>query len=474
MKIQKHLLILLLITYSINGLSQDSISTDTAKIDTSYYTKGNIDYNLLLATEKGYPQEVIRLLNKGANVNFKTWEGVTPLMYAVQNQDTNMIKILVLNGADLDKKPNSGIPALINSVITGNLYIAEYLIRNGADINITDNSGSTPLMYASAYGHFIILDMLLYYEAEADRKNKSGTDALMLASYYGDYDIGARLIEAGTDVNSTDNKGLSALHCAVQNGYSNLAELLINNGAGVNAKTHSGYSPIAIAVEQKDLESVILLTEKGANVNEKISLTENPVSLACKHKNKSIKRFLLENNGKRNLLPSISQYAFGMNVDFNLNDFMAGVNMGLHDRKYNTVLNYGYTIRPWRKRVLEDVSETLSYQYWEIRMALFLSLDKKYNIIKFKDQSALGISVGAKELYTFGSYRGSISKPANKFIFAPKSGVFWENNYFTINVNYEYSNFNLYKVNPGRLNLSFVYRITRKKNNYFPKKTDEF
>jgi ankyrin repeat protein len=474
MQIQNRFLFILVTMFSINGFAQDSVYTDSTIIDTSFYVSGNIDYNLILAAEKGYNSEVLRLLNKGADINTSTWEGITPLMYAVQNQDTGTVQILVLNGADMDKKPENGIPVLINAVINNNLHIAEYLIRKGADINISDNNGNTALMYGAAYGHFIMSDMLIYYDADLNKKNNSGRDALMVASYFGDYDIAYILIEAGANVNSKDNRGYTAIHCASQNGQTDLIELLINNGADINAKTLSGYSPVAIAVEYENTELLNFLMEKGANVNEKISFSENPVSLASEYRYKSIKKLLLENNGRKNLWPAFNQYITSINLNWNFDDFMTGINFGLHDKKYNADLLTGFYIRPWAIRVLEKESEELSYQYWERRMSFSIGLDKKFDVIKFNAGSVLGISLAAKELYTSGSYRGSLSKPEGRLIFVPGAGIYWNISYFEINMQYEYLNYDIFKVRPDRFNISFILKINRSKNNYFPVNIGEF
>jgi len=474
MQIQNQFLFILITLFSINGFAQDSVYIDSTIIDTSAYVSGNIDYNLIIAAEKGYTDEVLRLLNKGADINTTTWEGITPLMYAVQNQDTSIVQILLLNGADTDKKPDNGIPVLINAVINNNLNIAEYLIRKGADINISDNDGNTALMYGSAYGLFVMSDMLIYYDADLNEKNNSGTDALMVASYFGDYDIAYRLIEKGANVNSKDSRGFTAIHCASQNGHTDLIELLINNGADINQKTLNGYSPVAIAVEYENLELLKFLIEKGANINEKISFSENPVSLASEYKYKSIKKLLLENGGRKNLWPAFNQYILGLNLNWNFDDFMTGINFGLHDKKYNVDIVSGLYIRPWAIRVLEEVSEELSYQYWERRMSFIIGMEKKFDIVKFKTGSILGISLGVKELYTFGSYRGSLSRPDDRMIFVPGAGIFWSSNYFALNMQYEYLDYNLYKVRPDRFNISFIFKINRRKNNYFPIDVGEF
>jgi ankyrin repeat protein len=474
MQIQNRFLFILITLFSINGFSQDSVYIDSTIIDTSFYLSGNIDYNLIIAAEKGYTGEVLRLLNKGADINTSTWEGVTPLMYSVQNQDTGIVQILVLNGADMDKKPDNGIPVLINTVINNNLHIAEYLIRKGADINISDNNGNTALMYGAAYGHFIMSDMLIYYDADLNKKNNSGRDALMVASYFGDYDIAYILIEAGANVNSKDNRSFAAIHYASQNGYTDVIELLINNGADINTKINSGYSPLAIAVEYENQELMEFLIEKGANVNENISFSENPLSLASEYKYKSIKKLLLENKGRRNLWPAFNQYTLGLNFNWNFDDFMTGINLGLHEKKYNVDLVAGFYLRPWAIRILENESEGLSYQYWERRMSFSIGLDKKFDIVKFNTGLIMGISLLAKELYTFGSYRGSLSKPEDRLMFVPGAGIYWSISYFEMNIQYEYSDYDLFNVRPDRFNISFIFKINRNKNNYFPINIGEF
>jgi ankyrin repeat protein len=474
MPVNKQLLKILLFVLCIRGFGQDSVKVDTTVIDTSFYVTGNMDFNLILATDKGYADEVLRLLNKGADINTATLDGITPLMYAIQNQDTNLVKILVLNGADIDKKPDNDIPGLISAVVTDNLDIAEYLIRKGAYIDITDNYGNTPLMYAAAYGYDVMADMLLYYEAGVNKKNNSGTDALMIASFYGDYELADILIRGGAAINSQDNKGYSALHCAVQNGYADIADLLIDHGADINCKTNNNFSPIAIAVANNDMELSKHLTEKGANVNERISLAENPLSLARSNRNKTIKKYLLENGGRRNLWPSFSQYRIGLNFNWNLDDFMTGIEIGMLDTKYNIDLKGGLAFRPWAMRILEKTTPELSYQYRERRTALFLGIYKRINLVKPNSRQNAGIMLGAKEVYTFGSYRGSLEKPGNKMILAPGGGIYWNNNFFGVNLMYEYLDYGLYKINPGRIDISFIFKIDSKTKIYMPKFITEF
>lgn len=52
------------------------------------------------------------LINAGAAINAKDQEGITPLMYAVENENTEILEFLLKNGADVMAKTVAGKTAL--------------------------------------------------------------------------------------------------------------------------------------------------------------------------------------------------------------------------------------------------------------------------------------------------------------------------------------------------------------------------
>lgn len=437
--------------------------------DTSGYIQGDLDFNLIYASDKGSKEEVLRLLNLGADVNASLGNGVTSLMYAIQAGHFDIVQVLVLNGADVNLIPDNGITALLNTVFNDTLEIAEYLIRNGADIDLADFNKVTPLIQAVVNGSFYMTDMLLYYGADVDKKDIHGTDALMLASILGLDEIATLLIEYGADVNSFDTKQRTPLHMAVQNGFIDVADTLIRYGAEIDKPDISRFTPLCVAVENNDLEMVHFLVRNGAKVDIKVSGTQNALTIAQYHKNDSVIQFLLQNNTSRILWPSYDKFIIGTEFNWNSKDLMWGFHFGMSDKKYNTELFADYRFRLRAIPVLEKESDFVSYQYRERRGAYSIGLDKKFTIIRSPSLANYGLMIGIKETLTFGSYRGSLNKPDTKLLTVPRLGIYWNYKYMNLKLYYEYLNLNLYGIKNGRINFAFYFNINRKNNSYFPK-----
>ncbi|MBN2610872.1 MAG: ankyrin repeat domain-containing protein [Bacteroidales bacterium] len=437
-------------------------------IDTSGYIKGDLEYNLIYAADKGYKNEVLRLLNAGAKADASLGNGVTALMYAVQGNHFDVVKILVLNGADINKVPDNGNTALITAVLNDTLEIAEYLIRNGADINLADYYKVTPLMQAVANGNYYMADMLLYYGADVTKKDIHGTDALMLASLLGLNEIAGLLVTYGSDINSVDTRLRTPLHMAVQNGFIDAADTLIALGADINRADEVGYTPLCVAVENNDLEMLKFLITKGASTEIKVSGSQNALNIAREHKNDSIIAFLRLHQATRIIRPSFDKFVLGSDIHWNSRDFMWGFSFGISDKKYNFELFGDYRFRPTAIAVLEKESENVYFQYRERRGAYSLGLDKRFAVFRVSSNE-YGIFAGVKETLTFGSYRGSSNKPDTRFVTVPRIGVYWIYNPLYVKFFYEYLNLNLEKMGNGRFNFALCFNINRKKNVYFPK-----
>jgi len=169
------LFVLTLILFSGRLYSQET-ETGTILLDTTDYVPvfyaGAIDYNLMIAASKGYIGEVNRLILKGADIFAESEQGVTPLIFAISNNHTEVSKILLEYGSDPNKMTLKRETPLLIAVKNANADITEALIRAGAEINTTDRYDATPLHYASVYDYLQIADMLIYYDASMLKKGK--------------------------------------------------------------------------------------------------------------------------------------------------------------------------------------------------------------------------------------------------------------------------------------------------------------
>ena len=440
--------------------------------DTSGYIPGDLDYNIIYAADKGNKEEVLRLLDLGADVNGTLGNGVTPLMYATQGGHFDVVKILILNDAKVNQVPENGVTALISAVLIDSIQIAEFLIRNGADVNQSDINKVTPLMQAIANGNYLMTDMLLYYDADAIQKDIQGTDALMVASFLGLTDIVSLLSDYGADVNSTDTKLRTPLHMAVQNGFIDIVEILIENGAEIDKTDISALTPLGTAIENDDLEMIRFLVSHGAQTSKKFTCTQNALTIATEHKNDSIIKFLRQSKVKRILWPTFNKFMIGTDLNWNTDDFLTGVHFGISDRKYQLEVFAEYRFRPFAIPVLEKESDDVSYQYRERRGAYSFGIDKRFRIISTGNMNHYGLFLGFKECITFGSYRGSTQNPDTKWLSIPRAGLYWNYRYLNAKLYYEYMKLNLYQISDGRLNFSFYFNINWQKNRYAPKYID--
>jgi ankyrin repeat protein len=99
------------------------------------------DRALLDAAWDGNIEAVKQHLDAGANVNAKE-DGETPLHMAALSGPKEVAELLIAKGADVNAKDEDGVTPLH---WTETEEIAELLIAAGADVNAMDNSGDTPL-----------------------------------------------------------------------------------------------------------------------------------------------------------------------------------------------------------------------------------------------------------------------------------------------------------------------------------------
>jgi len=92
------------------------------------------------------------LIGRGANVNLRDAQGVTPLQLASNLGFIEGIELLVESKARVDEPNDSGETPLISAVHRRNVAMARILLRAGADPDRKDNSGRSARDYAALDG----------------------------------------------------------------------------------------------------------------------------------------------------------------------------------------------------------------------------------------------------------------------------------------------------------------------------------
>lgn len=88
--------------------------------------------------------------------------GYSPLRFAVENSNLQIVKYLVESGADLDIKYEKGFTPLHFAAVFGDLELARYLIdEEGVSFNVLDKYGRSPLHIASENGRIELVKYLV-------------------------------------------------------------------------------------------------------------------------------------------------------------------------------------------------------------------------------------------------------------------------------------------------------------------------
>jgi ankyrin repeat protein len=152
------------------------------------------------------------------------------LIEAAQKGDLKRVQDLLNKGADVETKNNDGITPLMVAAFNNQLEIMKLLLERDADVNVMAN-GVSLLMVCSTMGQTPVVKLLLEWEADANAKDSSGVTSLMAASYEGHFDVVRLLIENRADVHAKSKDGDTALLAATTKGHTKIVELLKAHGA---------------------------------------------------------------------------------------------------------------------------------------------------------------------------------------------------------------------------------------------------
>ena len=228
---------------------------------------------LLWAANLNDSDLVLRLLKAGANPRVRNQLGSTPLAEAAFNSNTETVKALLDRGADPNAPGADGQTPLMIVSRTSNVAAAKLLLEKGANPNIKEaQRGQTALMWAAAGSQGPLMRELLAHGAEVDAKSNTdlmtplvssepraqprapgGMTALLFAAREGCMDCVKALIERGAKIDQPEPEGVTPLISAVFNAHFDVAKYLIEKGANIDRWDWWGRSPLYLAVDYNTL-----------------------------------------------------------------------------------------------------------------------------------------------------------------------------------------------------------------------------
>jgi len=145
---------------------------------------------LMTAALAGSVEIVTMLLDRGAAVDARTRQsGQTALMWAVSENHHQIVGRLVERGADVHARSASGFTPMLFAAQQGNIEIARMLMAAGSGVN-ADRDGPAPLMVAVGSAQIPFALFLLEQGADANASNRDGETALHAAISIGGRRVG--------------------------------------------------------------------------------------------------------------------------------------------------------------------------------------------------------------------------------------------------------------------------------------------
>lgn len=219
---------------------------------------------IMFAAMAGEHAVTHQLIQGGADVKIhRDGDGFTALHFAVNGET---VEILSSSGADMDARTSDGKTALHTAALLGHGETVEILLSKGADKNARSTDGSTAIMYAIMKAGVV----KTLVDAGADvNVRRDGITALILAVASGNHESIRILVEEGAD-SSIDDGGSTILHTLVSEEKVDVDTVKVLLDSGVDAdihRDHDGCTPAHLAAIQGQRETVVALLSSGADMN---------------------------------------------------------------------------------------------------------------------------------------------------------------------------------------------------------------
>jgi ankyrin repeat protein len=190
------------------------------------------------------------------------------LVEAARKRDRAQVRALLGQHADVNSRSEDGSTALLWAAHWNDIETADLLIHTGANANAANDFRMTPLSLACTNGSAALVELLLKAGANPNAPIATGETPIMTCASTGSTDAVRMLIRHGADVNAKEaSQNQTAMMWAAAEHHPNVVRTLIEAGADLRAHTRKGFTALHFAAREGDLESTRLLLSAGVNVD---------------------------------------------------------------------------------------------------------------------------------------------------------------------------------------------------------------
>ena len=223
----------------------------------------------LAAMQDEYLTRIV--LENGFDINVRNLDGETPLMCAVNVDNTETVLLLLKNHAEVnaaDEKQQTCLHLAALKDKSG--AVTQLLLRRNADTELMDAIGLTPLLVAAFNGNDVVTRRLLQHGAKQQGSDPNGFTALHYAAMQANHAFMSRLLDPqGPDFEafyepSIYNLPTQPTRDTIFKRRGLIVRMLLEHGADIHA-SRKGFIPLQIATVTAQELIVNVLLEKGAS-----------------------------------------------------------------------------------------------------------------------------------------------------------------------------------------------------------------
>ncbi len=193
------------------------------------------------------------------------------MLQAALKGDTDMVKNLFEEGANINARNREGMTILIFAINQNSKDMYNFAIKNGIDINICDASGNNALLCAFTKENRAVCEELISMGAVVDPESEKTLDIFIKLIKNNDMLGAGFLVKNKINLKSVVIDEIPLLIYCIQKNMDEAMQLFIKNGADVNAKDKNGKTVLMYASEFSSDEIIGLLKSSGADESAKDS-----------------------------------------------------------------------------------------------------------------------------------------------------------------------------------------------------------
>jgi len=227
--------------------------------------------------------------------------GLTPLMVASREGQSEVVSYLLKGGAVIDAHTLLGLRAIHLAAKSGDVETVELLLEHGADVNALTSRGTAPIHYGIWSGNLKMAQLLEKNGADMHKHGGNGGNLLNWSAMAGNVEMFKYFESKNIDIKNKDFDGDGMLHWAASGSSPKMCDFLIKERSfDIKQQNTAGNYPIEVGIRFRQFETTMYFLSNGIYINDKNKEGASWLHIAASSGSTIIAKYLIDNGVKIN------------------------------------------------------------------------------------------------------------------------------------------------------------------------------